>query len=244
MLKVDVGLHRCGVDPDGPDLLDVARAIADAPRLELAGLLSHAGHAYAAPDAAAVAALAKRERNLMGFARERLAGVGILAPLVSVGATPTVLAHAGFAGIDQIRPGNYVLCDLTQVRLGLVGIDEVALSVIATVVSRGPNWAVIDAGSKCLSSDMAPHSAAGNVGYGLAFRLDDPPEIGRGLRIVRLSEEHGIVKDEARRLRIGDPVRLYPNHACPVVNLTDRLVIANGIEVLDVWPVLARLCSR
>lgn len=244
MLKVDVGLHRCGVDPAGPELVDVARTIADGPRLAFAGLLSHAGHAYAAANAAAVAMLACREREVMVSAVDRLMRAGIEPTLVSVGATPTVLAHAGFEGIDQIRPGNYVFNDLTQVRLGVVGIDDVALTVFATVVSRGAGWAVIDAGSKCLSSDTAPHGVQASVGYGLAFRLEDPLEIGHALRIARLSEEHAVVEDEARRLAVGEQVRVFPNHACPVVNLTDRLLVVEGSEVLDVWPVMARSCSR
>jgi len=244
MLKVDVGLHRCGVDPAGPEFLRLAQEIAESSRLELVGLLSHAGHAYGAPDVAAVRRIAADEKRQMSAAADSLSRLGLDNIPISVGATPTVLAHAGFDGVSQIRPGNYVFCDLTQVRLGIVDLQDVALSVVATVVSAGSGRAVIDAGSKSLSSDMAPHSANAGIGYGLAFRMDESLEMSRGMHVERLSEEHGVVADERKNLEIGDHVRVYPNHACPIVNLTDRLIIVEGQDVIDVWPVTARCCSR
>jgi D-serine deaminase-like pyridoxal phosphate-dependent protein len=243
MVKVDVGLHRCGVDPFGPELITVAQAIAENSHLQLEGLLSHAGHSYAASDQEAVRAIAAEERRLMLAAAERLAGIGLEGLLISVGATPTVLAHAGFDGVHQIRPGNYVFCDLTQVRLGLVDLHDIALFVVATVVSTGSERAVIDAGSKCLSSDMAPHSGKA-VGYGLAFPFEGALDIEHGLRVERLSEEHGIVANDGNRLQVGDRVKVFPNHACPVVNLTDRIVVVEGSVPRDTWPVTARTCSR
>ena len=180
----------------------------------------------------------------MSAAVESLSRLGLDDMPISIGATPTVLAHAGFAGVHQIRPGNYVFCDLAQVRLGIVDLQDVALSVVATVVSAGSGRAIIDAGSKSLSSDTAPHSVNAGIGYGLAFRMDDPLDMSRGMHVERLSEEHGVVADDGKRLEVGDRIRVYPNHACPVVNLTDRLIIVEGREAVDIWPVTARCCSR
>jgi D-serine deaminase-like pyridoxal phosphate-dependent protein len=244
MLKVDVGLHRCGVDPAGPEFLRLAQEIAESNRLELVGLLSHAGHAYGAADVAAVRGIAAAEKHQMSTAVERLSRIGLGNVSISVGATPTVLAHAGFDGVSQIRPGNYVFCDLTQVRLGIVDLQDVALFVVATVVSTGSGRAVIDSGSKSLSSDMAPHSANAGIGYGLAFRMDDPLDISQGMHVERLSEEHGVVRDDRQSLAVGDRIRVYPNHACPVVNLTDRIIVVEDQDVIEVWPVTARCCSR
>ena len=244
MLKIDVGLHRCGIDPDATDLPCVAQAIDRAPGLRLAGILSHAGHSYAASSPASIRKIAAEEKEIMLNVADRLIQHGTPAPLISVGSTPTVLANAGFEGIGQIRPGNYVFCDLTQVRLGLVALDDVALFVLARVVSRGRDWVVIDAGSKTLSSDTAPHSAKSGLGYGIAFRPEDPLVLEAGFRVERLSEEHGVVADQAQLLKVGDLLRVFPNHACPVMNLTDRVLVAEGMEVVDVWPIDARSRSR
>lgn len=222
-VKVDVGQHRCGVAPDGNLGPDLARRIADDPHLRFGGLMSHAGHAYAAADADAVRAIARTERELILDLARRIREAGLPVPAVSVGSTPTVLLADDFDGIDEIRPGNYVFNDLTQVSLGAVARSDVALSVVATVVSRAGDRAVIDAGSKALSSDRGPHGSTRLSGYGTAIRVDAPdaPE----MPVIGLSEEHAIIAVGDHPPAIGERVRVLPNHACPVVNLTRELIV-------------------
>ena len=239
-LKIDVGLGRCGVGPDDPRLLPLAATIAGDNRLQLAGLLSHAGHAYAATGVQAVRAIAGEERLLMLQARDRLTKTGIPVPEISVGSTPTVLAADNFQGISEIRPGNYVFLDRTQMRLGVARPEEIALSVAATVVSANQDFFIIDAGSKTLSSDGGAHGSSGPDGFGLAFAPEEFPREGRGLIIEKLSEEHGFVRRQGRSLPLGTRLRLLPNHACPVANLTDTyLVLSQGGET-ETWTVAAR----
>lgn len=238
-LKVDVGLHRIGVDPQRPEALAVARAAGGEPNLSFRGLLAHAGHAYAAGSRSAVAAVAEAERRcLLGLA-DRLAGAGIEVPEISVGSTPTVLAQADFTGITEIRPGNYAFLDLTAVRLGVATLDQVALTVHATVVGCTERHAIVDAGSKVLSSDQGPHGVTGVAGYGRAWPAGAAFE-GPGLTVEKLSEEHGFVRLDGRPLARGMRIAIVPNHSCVVVNLADRLVVAGEGEEVECWPVDAR----
>ncbi|MCB1488145.1 MAG: alanine racemase [Bauldia sp.] len=237
-LKVDVGLHRCGVAPDSAAGLALARRLAETPGIAFAGLLSHAGHAYRTSDAASVRSIAETERMIMtGFA-ERLAADGIGTPDVSVGCTPTVILNAGLEGISEIRPGNYVYMDRIQVALGAAMLDEVALWVAATVVSVNDRFAIVDAGSKVLSSDLGPHGSEAVAGYGMAWRceaLDAPPMV-----LASLSEEHGVLDHGGIPPRIGERVALLPNHSCPVVNLADEVLVIGPAGDIASWPVDAR----
>ncbi|HQT85748.1 MULTISPECIES: alanine racemase [Acidiphilium] len=241
-LKVDVGLHRCGVDPLGPGAVEIARMIADAPHLAFAGILSHAGQAYAAVSADAVRRIARQERMIMVELKARLEQVGIAVPGVSVGSTPTVLLNDGFEGITEIRPGNYVLLDRTQSALGAARPEDIAMTVLTTVIASNRHNAIIDAGSKVLSSDRGAHGADRIQGFGSATRLSEPSD---GLSdppfiISHLSEEHGFIPLAGRSLAIGETLRIVPNHACPVMNLADRflLVQASGRRLIE--PVDAR----
>lgn len=235
LMKVDVGLHRCGVDPASQDAVDLARRVADTASLRLAGLLSHAGHAYSAGNAADVREVAAAELDQMRQLQQRLAAAGLDAQRISVGSTPTVLANAGFEGVDEVRPGNYVFFDLAAVRLGIARRRDVALAVLATVVSANDRVAIVDAGSKTLSSDLGPHGSRTGGGYGEAYALEG----GAALPVIQLSEEHGFLSLDGRTLRVGSKVLIVPNHSCTVVNLAERICILDD-EKPEFVPVDAR----
>lgn len=252
-IKVDVGLHRCGVDPSAPGmLLEVARALEAEPSLHLCGLLSHAGQAYGAAGADECRKIGEGERQLMLAARDTLVSAGLVGSTfeISVGATPTELARTEFSGITELRPGNYALMDRTPLRLNLAQPQDVALCVLATVVSTNSRFAIIDAGSKVVSSDKGAHGADGMSNFGHAFscaRYDDFVE-GRGAHyeVASLSEEHGWLRrlPDAPVLGVGDRVLLVPNHSCPIVNLSDELCsvsVSDAGEVThEYWPVICR----
>lgn len=238
-LKVDVGLGRCGVKPAGEAGPRLARQIAEAPSLRFAGLLSHAGHAYGAGNPEGIRAVARQEReDLLGLA-ERLRGQGLAVDCISVGSTPSVVAHDGFQGFGEIRPGNYVFMDLTQAAIGIVPFGALALSIVVTVVSRNEDYMIVDAGSKVMSSDRGPHGSDAIKGFGLALPLDATRPEG-GWPLVRLSEEHGFLAHGGRPLPIGTRLRLFPNHACTVVGLADRLLLLEGERAPAVWRVEGR----
>ena len=229
LVKVDVGYHRVGVPPEGA--LDLARRIADLRGLRLRGLFTHAGHAYAGETPDAVHAVARGEGETLARLAEELRAAGIAIEEVSVGSTPTAARAMTVPGVTECRPGNYVFHDASQVGLGTCGPGDCALTVLATVVSvPSAGRAVVDAGSKTLSSDPLRPRAGG---HGVL--------IGRRSRLARLTEEHGAIDVEpGESFRVGERVRILPNHACVVANLHDRLLGVRGGRVEAVLPVSAR----
>src|SRR6478672_3312159 len=160
LIKVDVGFHRCGIDPHA-DPLGFIQTTASLPGLKLRGLLSHAGHAYHAASEDALGTIARDEAALLADLRQRAAASGIALDEISVGATPTLRFSAGQPGVTELRPGNYVYFDRTQVALGAASLDDCALTVLATVVSKpAADRIVLDCGSKTLTSDAARGFAA------------------------------------------------------------------------------------
>lgn len=241
-IKIDVGLGRVGLKPDAENLVSLAHLVAASPCLEFRGLLSHAGHCYAAAGREAVREVAESERHQLLAARARLRRSGLEVPELSVGSTPTVLAGSNFDGLREIRPGNYVFFDLTAVRLGVASLTEVSFSVLASVVSVNERYAIIDAGSKVLSSDLGPHGAGSIRGYGRAFPIDidiSDTTVDSSLLVEKLSEEHGFVRHEGALLQIGSRLRVVPNHSCPVANLADWFHVLSQKQSSSRWRVAA-----
>jgi D-serine deaminase-like pyridoxal phosphate-dependent protein len=244
LVKVDVGFHRCGIDPDA-DALGFIRAVAALPGLRLRGLLSHAGHAYHAASEEDLRAIAAREAETLSSLSAQAAASGIALDEISVGATPTLRYSAGQPGVTELRPGNYVYFDRTQVALGAAALDDCALTVLATVVAKHPGRIILDCGSKTLTNDQARGIAAA-PGYGAVLAgesdaLDYAREIDETLTIERLSEEHATVRvTGATRLEPGDRVRVLPNHSCVVSNLVDVVRLVDGDEVIDTLAIAAR----
>jgi D-serine deaminase-like pyridoxal phosphate-dependent protein len=244
LIKVDVGFHRCGIDPGG-DALGFVRQVASLPGLKLRGLLSHAGHAYHAASEDALRAIAHEEAATLADLRARAAAAGIALDEISVGATPTLRFSAGQPGVTELRPGNYVYFDRTQVALGAASLDDCALTVLATVVSKHPGRIILDCGSKTLTNDQARGIVAAH-GYGAVLAgesdaLDYAREVDEALTIERLSEEHATVRvTGTTRLEPGDRVRVVPNHSCVVSNLVDVVRLVDGDQVIDTLPVAAR----
>jgi D-serine deaminase-like pyridoxal phosphate-dependent protein len=229
VLKVDVGSGRVGVLPERA--AEVAQRIADVPGLRVRGVFTHAGHGYGGETRAAVEEVARAEGECLAAAADQLRAAGLPVEEVSVGSTPTAARAMRVPGVTECRPGNYVFHDGSQVALGTCAIEDCALTILATVVSvPAPGRAVVDAGSKTLSSDPLRPRAGG---YGQL--------LGRSSRVEKLSEEHGVVAvAEGESFRVGERVRILPNHACVVANLHDCLVGVSGDHVEAVLEVAAR----
>ena len=226
LLEIDTGERRAGVAPDGAAELALA---AEEAGLPVVGVYTHGGHAYAGP--AAVAPAADDEVRILAEAVERLRSVGLDAPVVSAGSTPTARRSAR-GPVTEERPGTYVFNDRQQVGLGGCEPGEVALFVAATVVSTAvPGQVVIDAGGKTLAKDRP----AWADGFGVL------PAYPEGT-IVRTYDYHGVVEfpPGSRRPVLGEDVAVVPNHVCPVVNLADSFLVARDGAIVDRWPVDAR----
>jgi D-serine deaminase-like pyridoxal phosphate-dependent protein len=241
LVKVDVGFHRCGIDPD-VEGFEFVQAVASMPGLRLRGLLSHAGHAYHAASDDALCAIAQQEAETLSRLRDEATRAGIPIEEISVGATPPLRFSVRQRGITEIRPGNYVYFDRTQVSLGAATLDDCALTVSATVVSKHPGRIILDCGSKTLTNDQA-RGITPAAGYGAVLAGDgrSPRREDDALVIERLSEEHATVRVIGETsLEPGDRVRVVPNHSCTVSNLVDAVRLVDGDEVIDTLPIAAR----
>lgn len=219
LVECDTGAGRCGVQ-DAAEALDLARAIIAAPGLRFGGLMTY-------PPSGGIDAT----RAWLRTARDAFAGAGIAVETVSTGGTPDLWQAGAVAEATEYRPGTYIYSDRMQVAFGHGTLDDCALSVLATVVSRPtPDRAVLDAGSKALAADTCPLPGHGH--------LPAYPEAV----VTSLSEEHAVVDLSAcpRRPEVGERVRVIPNHACVVTNLFDRVHLMDGERVEEVASVTSR----
>jgi D-serine deaminase-like pyridoxal phosphate-dependent protein len=237
-LKVDSGYHRCGVDPNSPEALEIPRQIATSTNLRFAGILTHAGHSYQYRELQERLAIARSERDLMTSLAEKLRGSGIEVPTVSVGSTPTVTVVDHLDGIDEARPGNYIFFDAFQATIGSCTFDDCALTVLAAVVHRDlkRSKVVIDAGAIALSKDRGAVEFEPNCGYG---RVLDIEGNDLGLVVQAISQEHGTIavsdSHQLERLKIGTRVRVLANHSCLTAPQHTYYHVLEQGEIVDRW---------
>ena len=241
LIKVDVGFHRCGIDPDAPGAMAIIKDVSELPGISFRGLLSHAGQAYGAASIQELGEIAESEittlRRLATDARQ----AGVAVEEISVGSTPTARFITLQNGVTEMRPGNYVFYDRTQAGLRATPIEQCAMSVLSTVVSRPVSARVVfDAGSKTLTSDVARGFGA-PTGHGLVYTDVEARVAEPSISIERLSEEHAVARVPATcQLRPGDRVRIVPNHACTVTNLANELLFVDGTTIVERVEVSAR----
>jgi D-serine deaminase-like pyridoxal phosphate-dependent protein len=233
LIEIDSGLNRCGVLP-GKDTVELFQAVDTLPALKFKGIFTHAGQVYGADSLMEVEDVSRLESSLMTDTARRFQDLGVQAEIVSVGSTPTMKVWQGYEGINEIRPGNYIFNDATQVALGVAEPEDCALTVLATVISRpAKQRAVLDAGSKVFALDKGAHGKDMMPGFGVV--------LGREATLARLSEEHGVMSvDPKDDLGVGDTVRIIPNHACTVVNLFDKAYGIKGGEIVEEFKIAAR----
>jgi len=234
LIEINSGLNRCGVRP-GEEAWTLAQQVVGLPGLALRGVFTHAGHAYGAASREEVEQIGRLEGECVVQTAERLRDQGIPCEVVSVGSTPTAKVSGAVPGVTELRPGNYIFHDAMQLALGTCSLAQCALTVLATIISRpAPDRAVIDAGSKVFALDRIAHET--EAIRGLGYVLDQ-----EGVILERLSEEHGVLSlPPDSELSYGDRLRIIPNHACPVVNLFDRVFGVRGETVEEVFEVAAR----
>ncbi len=231
LVEVDVGMRRVGVAaPD--EAIAIARRVRGLPPLAWRGIAFYPGHVRQ-HRLEQDEALARLRDDVARF-RGALGSAGCEPEVVSGGSTPAAWRMHEVTGVTEVRPGTYVYNDRATFEVGACAWEDCALTVLATVVSTAvPGQAVVDAGSKALGREPLP--AGETAGYGC---LLDRPDV----RVIRMSEEHGILDLRAGdwRPRVGDTVRVVPNHVCIVVHLNDVVHGVRGALVETSWPVSAR----
>lgn len=243
MVEIDCGEHRTGVLPDDPVVIEIARCLRKSDAIEFAGVFTHAGHSYRCRSVAEIERVAEEERLSALTAVRALQANGIDCTQVSVGSTPTALHAPSVDGVTEVRPGVYMFNDLFQAALQSCDVSDIAVSVMATVIShdRRRNRLLIDAGGLALSKDRSTSSTAHDAGYGRLVDLGGQQLIGE-FCVTDTHQEHGEITGEAPipfdALPIGSRVRVLPNHACMTAAMYGCYHVVEGGDqtVLEIWP--------
>ena len=219
LIELDCDGHRSGVAPGDPVLIGIGRILHEG-AAELRGVLTHAGESYEVAGEDAHAWLAELERQAAVGSANMLRDAGLPCPVVSIGSTPTAHAVEDLDGVTEVRAGVYAFFDLVQAGIGVCGIDDIALSVLTTVIGhqRDKGWVITDAGWMAMSRDRGTAGQAVDQGYGAV--CDEAGQPIEDLIVIKANQEHGII---ARRpgndaplpdLPVGSRLRILPNHAC------------------------------
>ena len=232
-IELDLGMHRVGL-PVVDDAIALARRVREARPLTFAGIAFYPGHIrepVESQDAKLAALGTALEDALAKFDR-----AGLRPPIVSGGSTPTMWRTHELPGVTEFRPGTYIFNDRTTAEIGACAWDDIAFTVLATVVSTAvPGQAVIDAGTKALGREPLRGSSGGDGGFGSLLEH-------REVVVKGMSEEHGLLDLSGSnwKPRVGERVRVIPNHVCIVVHLNDVVYGVRGAQVETSWPVAAR----
>lgn len=239
LLEIDSDGHRSGLRPDDPALVGIGRLLVDG-GATLRGVVTHAGESYSALGHDALAAFAEQERAAAVAAAEALRAAGLPCPVVSVGSTPTAHFARDLTGVTEVRAGVYVFFDLVMAGLGVCDLDDIALSVLTTVIGHQPGWIIVDAGWMAMSRDRGTADQPVDQGYGLVCDLAGRP-FG-DLIMLRANQEHGIIAVRPGRdaalpdLPIGTRLRILPNHACATGAQFDGYEVTRAAGgALDHW---------
>jgi D-serine deaminase-like pyridoxal phosphate-dependent protein len=241
LIEIDTDGKRAGVAPDDDLLIEIAGTLSVGAGAKLAGVMTHAGGSYSARTLGEFEAIAERERAGAVIAAERLRGAGFEVPIVSVGSTPTVHYARTLEGVTEARVGVYAFGDLVQAELGTCTIDDIAISVLASVIghNREHGRVLIDAGFLALSRDRGTSDFPLDWGYGAV--CDGAGKLIEGVRVESTNQEHGIITGISGELDwscfpIGGRLRVLPNHACATAAAYDRYFVTDGgEEIADVW---------
>jgi D-serine deaminase-like pyridoxal phosphate-dependent protein len=241
LIEVDSDGARAGVAPDAAALVEIARLLEDSAGADLRGVLTHAGASYHCKTIAAIRTMAEQERRCAVTAAKALRDAGMQAPVVSVGSTPTMTFAEHLDGVTEARPGVYMFQDLVIAGLGVCEIDDIALSVLTSVIGHQPRTGqlIVDSGWMALSRDQGTAQQAVNQGYGLVCDLSGRP---LGDVIVRATnQEHGLVgrRDgqplHLGRFHVGTRLRILPVHACATAAAHAAYDVIEDGEVSARW---------
>jgi D-serine deaminase-like pyridoxal phosphate-dependent protein len=241
LIEIDCDGHRAGVAPDDPLLVQIGRDLHEG-GAELRGVITHAGGSYDAIGVEALERAAEQERAATVAAAKTLRDAGLPCPVVSVGSTPTAHFARDLAGVTEVRAGVYVFFDLVMVGIGVCGVDDIALSVLTSVIGHqhSKGWILVDAGWMAMSRDRGTAKQAVDQGYGLA--CDASGTVYQDLIMIEANQEHGILAlrpgsgAKLPQLPVGALLRILPNHACATAAQHDRYRATKGGLVTAVWP--------
>lgn len=240
LIEIDCDGHRSGLKPDSEEIVRVAQAL-EAPA-KLVGVLTHAGGSYDVDTHEALLARSRGERDGICRAAQMLRNAGFDISIVSVGSTPTALTDEDLKGVTELRAGVYVFFDLFQAGVGICKPEDIALSLLVTVIGHQleKGWVITDGGWMALSRDRGTANQKVDQGYGLVCDING--KIIDGLWVSGANQEHGIISCRnpqgfnPKDYPIGTRLRILPNHACPTgAQHPYYYVVNNSLEIKDRW---------
>jgi D-serine deaminase-like pyridoxal phosphate-dependent protein len=243
LIEIDCDNHRSGIRPGDPRLLDIGARLHRGPGSALRGVMTHAGDSYNCGSIDALRAMAERERAAVVECAQALKQADLPCPIVSVGSTPTATFAERMDGVTEVRAGVYMFFDLFMAGLGVCSIDDIALSVLTSVIGHQAerNWIITDAGWMALSRDRGTAKQRVDQGYGVVCDLGGRPI--DDLIVADTNQEHGIIAKrngkplDMSRFPVGTLLRILPNHACATAAQHPQYqVIAHDPVVEAVWP--------
>lgn len=246
LIELDSGERRGGLIAGSAGVVELGRLLHDLPGTRLAGVLTHAGNSYHCRSLEDLQKVAEAERLVAVTAADQLRAAGLPCAVVSVGSTPTAVHGQAFDGLTEMRCGVYMFGDVFQHEIASHGLEDIAVSVLATVIGHRPdlNAALIDAGGLALSKDRstAAPGLAEDVGFGMIMDETCARRIGR-VRVGHVYQEHGMLVSDGPfpfdDLPVGARVRVLPNHVCMTAAMYDGyrvLDMDDPQRVADFWP--------
>ncbi|MEM7563443.1 MAG: alanine racemase [Pseudomonadota bacterium] len=238
LIEIDSGDHRGGLQPDSPEVLEIARVLQSS-NSRFSGLLTHGGHSYGVNSIKAVAEIAAQERDAVIKAATSLRSAGIEVEILSIGSTPTALFAEDLSGITELRAGVYTVFDIDQESRGVCSTDEIAMSVLTRVIGHNPTAGkmLLDAGGLALSKDRSADDFRPEVGYGQLCHEDG--SVIRDLYVNSVSQEHGHVQVRAASdfelFPVGSLLRVLPIHACMTAAAYDYFNVIEKDQVTQRW---------
>ena len=240
LIEIDCGEGRSGLFHQDQKIRDISRVFAEYEQTNLIGVLTHAGHSYSTKDKNEILSISNIERAEALASIKNFSNFNKMSPVISVGSTPTMFLASNLDGISEIRAGIYMFWDLAQASRGICKIEEIAISVLASVIGHNHQRKriIIDAGSLALSKDVSANNFMKEAGYGLVCNPDTGIPFD-GLNVSEVHQEHGSIDLETtdwfENFPIGSLVRILPNHACLTCAAHERYNVLENEQITESW---------
>jgi D-serine deaminase-like pyridoxal phosphate-dependent protein len=240
LIEIDCGEGRSGLFHQDQKIRDISRVFAEHDQTNLIGVLTHAGHSYSTKDKNEILSISNIERAEALASIKNFSNFNKMSPVISVGSTPTMFLASNLDGISEIRAGIYMFWDLAQASRGICKIEEIAISVLASVIGHNHQRKriIIDAGSLALSKDVSANNFMKEAGYGLVCNPDTGIPFD-GLNVSEVHQEHGSIDLEStdwfENFPIGSLVRILPNHACLTCAAHERYNVLENEQITESW---------
>ena len=240
LIEIDCGEGRSGLFHQDQKIRDISRVFAEHDQTNLIGVLTHAGHSYSTKDKNEILSISNIERAEALASIKNFSNFNKMSPVISVGSTPTMFLASNLDGISEIRAGIYMFWDLAQASRGICKIEEIAISVLASVIGHNHQRKriIIDAGSLALSKDVSANNFMKEAGYGLVCNPDTGIPFD-GLNVSEVHQEHGSIDLETidwfDNFPIGSLVRILPNHACLTCAAHEKYNVLENEQITESW---------